>query len=83
MNRVRPRALAGDEMTEASEQRFVDIEMKLSHQEYLIEELNQVVRTQQEALDQLEKLVKAFFKKFRDGNTDSNIGPADEKPPHY
>ena len=70
-------------MTEVAEQRFVDIETKLSHQEYLIDELNQVVRTQQEALDQLEKLVKTFFKRFRDGATDSEIGPGNDKPPHY
>ena len=70
-------------MIEVAEQRFVDIETKLSHQEYLIDELNQVVRAQQGALDQLEKLVKTFFKRFRDTAADGNIGPADEKPPHY
>ena len=75
--------MSGSDKEAMSEQRFIDIEMKLSHQEYLIEELNQVVRTQQEALDQLEMLVKNVVKKFNERATDPEIGPANEKPPHY
>lgn len=70
-------------MHEEQNQRFVDIEMKLSHQEYLIEELNQVVRSQQEALDQLEKLVKRMGDRLREGGGEPQVGPGNEKPPHY
>ena len=69
-------------MENSDESRFVEIEMKLSHQEYLIEELNQVVKDQTETILRLE----AGLKKLLDRNAESagrQVGPGDEKPPHY
>lgn len=60
--------------------RLVNIEMKLSHQDLMLEELHQVIYQQQSAIDILTKKLKLFEDQFR---ADANIGPAGEKPPHY
>jgi SlyX protein len=61
-----------------SEERFIEIEMKLSHQEVLLSELHQVLYKQQETIDTLEKKMKAVMK-----DMESHEGPANKKPPHY
>jgi SlyX protein len=66
-----------------SEQRLIDIETKIAHQEILVSELNQVIAQQQETIDQLQAALKKFFKQFREKNLGGDIGPADQKPPHY
>ena len=73
-------------MTEAelAEQRLILIETKLAHQEILIEELNGVIRTQQETIDRIEAAMRTFFKKFSEASGGGgDIGPGNEKPPHY
>jgi SlyX protein len=67
-----------------SEDRFVDIEIKLARQEDLVETLNQMVYQQQKKIDQLEGLCTALARQFKD--TDSSAGEgglAHERPPHY
>ncbi|WP_413289142.1 SlyX family protein [Bdellovibrio sp. HCB337] len=67
-----------------SEQRFIDLEMKIAHQEDLLEKLNQIVYQQQGKLDQLEMILNSLGKRIqevKDGGPE--IGPAGEKPPHY
>jgi SlyX protein len=64
------------------DERLVDIETKLSHQEILIEELNQVLYRQQETIDQLQKALKVLVKRVPEG-LGNEIGPAKQKPPHY
>lgn len=67
-----------------NEQRLIEIETKLAHQEILISELNQVIARQQETIDQLQAGLKGFFKRYGELNGDSTqVGPANEKPPHY
>ena len=65
------------------EQKFIDLESKLAHQEFQLEELSQVLYTQQRQIDQLQKLLNDLNKKVRDGANGNEIGPADDKPPHY
>ncbi len=62
------------------QERLVNIEMKISHQDLIIEELNQVIYQQQKTIDILSKKLKLLEDQFR---ADPNIGPAGEKPPHY
>lgn len=64
-----------------NEQRLIDIETKLAHQEILIEELNRVISQQQADISELEKAVKILAKKAR--SETKPIGPADQRPPHY
>lgn len=70
---VRPSAM--------NEQRLIEIETKLAHQEVLIAELNQVITQQQITITQLETSLKSFVKEFLAHN--ANEKHANEKPPHY
>lgn len=65
-----------------SEERFINIETKLSHQEALTEELNAVLYQQQQALDQIQKTLAAFVKQYKELEK-ATQGPGDQKPPHY
>jgi SlyX protein len=66
------------------ENRLIDIETKLAHQEALIEELNLVMARQQVAMDEIQTAMKSFFKRYREFSAqESEIGPANVKPPHY
>jgi SlyX protein len=66
------------------EKRCIDIETKISHQEHLIEELNQVIYNQQQAIDQLEAKLNILARRFQKAvEGPGDIGPADQKPPHY
>ncbi len=67
-----------------TEQRFVDLETKLAHQEHLLLELNDIITKQQENIMRLEKLCGSIIERVR---SLSEAAPADvtadEKPPHY
>lgn len=62
------------------EQRFIDIETKLLHQEVIIEDLHQVLYKQQEMIDILQKKIKSLDEQLQNNN---EIRAAGEKPPHY
>lgn len=67
-----------------SEERFVDLEMRLAHQDQMLHELNDVVTAQQAKLMQLEDLCKSLIDRVRSlGEGVAAGGPADERPPHY
>lgn len=66
-----------------SEERLVDIEVKLAHQDQLLLDLDKVVSDQQAKIMDLEKLVSSLLERVRamgDGAADT---PQDETPPHY
>jgi len=65
-----------------SEERLIEVETKLSYHEHLIEELNEVVRTQQGTIDKLETVIERLIKQL-DESSAKRIGPGNEKPPHY
>ena len=64
------------------EERFVDIEIKLAHQEDLVESLNDVVYQQTRRIDQLEAMVAKLAEHLRN-NAQSGPTPLNEPPPHY
>lgn len=67
-----------------SEERLVDIETKLAHQEQLVLELNDVVAEQQQKIMKLEELFASLVERFRSmGDGTSVEGGQDEPPPHY
>ena len=67
-----------------SEERFVDLETRLAHQDQLLHELNNVVTEQQAKIMQLEELCKALIERVRSMGEGAPAGdPADERPPHY
>ena len=64
------------------EERFVDIEIKLAHQEDLVESLNGVVYQQSRRIDQLEAMVSQLAEHLRN-NAEARQSPVNEPPPHY
>lgn len=66
------------------EQRLIDIETKIAHQDFLIEELNQVIYEQQKTIDKLELTLTSLATRFKDAmGGENDIRGPDEKPPHY
>lgn len=66
------------------EQRLIDIETKILQQELSIEELHQVIYRQQKTIDQLEVKITGLVQRFREVSAGGpEIGPGNEKPPHY
>lgn len=68
-----------------SQERFIELESRLSFQEHSIEELNDLVAVQQKQLYDLEEFCKLLLKKI---NAQPSAGTgatsaAEEKPPHY
>jgi SlyX protein len=68
--------------TVTNEDRFVDIEIKLAHQEDLVESLNQVVYQQSRRIDQLEAMVTGLAEHIRTRAQPDGM-PPNERPPHY
>jgi SlyX protein len=67
-----------------TEDRLVEIEIKLARQEDMVEALNQVVYRQQKKLDELEALCTALARRIKEmQGIDTERSPAHEKPPHY
>jgi len=67
-----------------SEERFIDLEMRLAHQDQLLNELNDVVTAQQTRIMELEDLCKALIQRVRSvGEGAPEDHPGDERPPHY
>ena len=64
------------------EDRFVDIEIKLAHQEDLVETLNQTIYQQGRRIDQLEAMMAKLAEHVRSVQDGRQI-PLNEKPPHY
>ena len=67
-----------------TEERFVDLETRLAHQEHLLLELNEVITKQQENIMRLEKLCDSIIERVRSlGEALPGDANVDEKPPHY
>jgi SlyX protein len=70
------------------EDRLIEIETKISFQEDMLQELNNVVCRQQKQIDQLEAVCKSLIDHVRalseaaaEGKSDG--GMLNERPPHY
>jgi SlyX protein len=73
-------APSGDPMSD--ENRFIDIEIKLSHQENTVDNLNRTIYEQGRRIDQLEAIVAKLAEHLRTMR-DAGQGPVNERPPHY
>lgn len=66
------------------EDRLIEIEIKLTHQEDAVEALNQAVCRQQKKIDRLEAICEALIrhvKELSDGAAEQRT--TNETPPHY
>lgn len=67
-----------------TEDRLVDIEIKIARQEDLVDTLNKTIYAQQKKIDELEALCTALARHIKDiRDAAGEGGPANEKPPHY
>ena len=67
-----------------NEDRLIDIETKLAHQDQLLVELNDVITQQQASIMKLEQLCAALSERLASISEALPAGaPQDETPPHY
>ena len=67
-----------------SDERLVDIETKLAHQDYTMIELNDVITNQQERIMKLEELCASLAERVRSiGDSMPDSASPEEPPPHY
>lgn len=67
----------------AIDQRLMDLEVKLSFTEDLVDHLNQTVARQQEQIDLLLREVARLRREGQQAGPGPARNPADELPPHY
>lgn len=66
------------------EDRIVDIEIKVTHLEDQVDEMNKVLFRQQQQIDQLTQALTSMAQRFRTlADSKEETSPADERPPHY
>jgi SlyX protein len=66
------------------EERLIDLETKLAHQEHLLGELDDALTSQQAQIAQLELLCKSLLDRIKSlPEGGSGAGTNDERPPHY
>ncbi len=68
-----------------NEERLIDLEIRISRQDDLVETLNTQVYRQQQKIDELEALCLAMLGRMREfaASASERTGINDEKPPHY
>ncbi len=66
------------------EDRLIDIETKMAHQEQLLTELNEVLTDQQAQISRLEALSQSLTDRLNSLVDNAGGGQlTDERPPHY
>ena len=66
------------------EDRLIDIETKMAHQEHLLTELNEAFTDQQAQIGRLESLCQSLIDRLNSLADNAGAGEgSDEVPPHY
>ncbi|MDA0679428.1 MAG: SlyX family protein [Proteobacteria bacterium] len=66
------------------DERLIEIETRIAHQEHTIAELNDALSSQQAQIAKLESLVNALRERVRAlSDSAPGAGASDEIPPHY
>ena len=67
-----------------SDERLVDIETKLAHQDHLMIELNDVITNPQDRIMKLEELCNSLVERVRSiGDSMPGEASQEDPPPHY
>ncbi len=69
-----------------NEERLIEIEIKLTRQEDLVDELNKVVYKQQQRIEQLAEVIAALARRQVEsgvGVGNNALHQTSERPPHY
>ena len=62
------------------QERLIDLEIRITHQEDMIDELNKTVYQQRLRIERFEELLKEMASRIIELE---NNNPLNEKPPHY
>lgn len=65
------------------EDRITKLEVKFSHQDYLVDELNKLVTAQQINIDRLKKEIENLKISIEGNTSQTNRSLEDDVPPHY
>ncbi|UYL07950.1 SlyX family protein [Bdellovibrio sp. SKB1291214] len=66
------------------DERLTNLEIKVAHQDHVIEELHQVIYEQQKTIDKLETLLSGLTRRLQEALSDEGSEiRGNEKPPHY
>jgi SlyX protein len=63
------------------EQRIIDVEVKIAFLEETLDTLNDVLLEQSKTLEQLKRKLDRLEQRV--GSAGEDVGPQDERPPHY
>ena len=68
-----------------SEERLIELEIKVAYQDDLLHTLNNIVSEQQQHIQRLEKTCQLLYDRINSLSTEGNRNnaPIDEVPPHY
>ena len=70
-------------VTQSTEDRLMELEIKTALSEDLLEELNRTVYRQQQQIEQLQQELRALRQQVQTSLPAEPNGPNDETPPHY
>jgi SlyX protein len=70
-------------LTDITDQRLTELEIKASFSEDLLDELNRVIVRQQSQIDQLIREIGHLRQRGLDATTGVAPNPMDDLPPHY
>ena len=65
------------------EARFIELEMRWTHQEDALAKLSDALVEQQARIDRLEALLTHWIETVSSAEESTPFDPANEKPPHY
>jgi SlyX protein len=65
-----------------SEQRLIELEIKIAYQEDLLQELNKIIAQQQQQILLLEKTCQLLHERMNSFRLENN-DEGNEQPPHY
>ena len=66
-----------------TEDRVIELEIKTSYQEELLDSLNKTVAMQQQQIQKLEETCKLLHEKIKSVREDGQLKERNEQPPHY
>ena len=67
-----------------TEERLMELEIKLSYQEDLLQELNSIVASQQKQISQLEGTLLLLYERMKSISVEDGTNQTDNQPPpHY
>ena len=66
-----------------SEQRLIELEIKVAYQEDLLQELNDIVAKQQHQILLLEKTCQLLHERMNSFRLEKSDNVAEQPPPHY